>query len=100
MRLFLSLMAIFGLSACATVSKITIEDRLRDLGLNRAQASCVADELEKDLSDRQLREFAAFTDQISDPDGFGSVMEALGRISDVDTARALAGASVSCAFAR
>ena len=100
MRHAFLLAAFFVLSACATASKYTIEDRLRDLGLSRGQASCMADELGDRLNDRELRDFARFTDQITEPDSPNRVFAALNNISDERIARAVAASSLACAFSR
>lgn len=100
MRFVLSVIFLFSLTACATASKFTIEDRLNELGLSRGQASCVADELDDRLNDRELRDFARFTDQITAPDRPSDLIRSLERISDEKIARAVAQSGVSCVFAR
>ncbi|RFB05834.1 hypothetical protein [Parvularcula marina] len=100
MRRILLTIASFSLVACATVSKLTIEDRLRELGMSRAQADCVADELDERLDDGRLRDVARTLDDLTDDAGPRNVIDALGRVNDDRIARAAAQAGVSCLFVR
>ncbi|WOI53630.1 hypothetical protein [Parvularcula sp. LCG005] len=94
-RLALILSAL-ALSACSTVSKFTIEDRLQELGLSASRADCMADQLERRLNDRQLRKFADFTVTLTSKNSPFEVIDALGRISDPEIGGAVAASSVAC----
>ena len=70
------------------------------LGLSRGQSECAADHLDNRLNDRELREFARFTNEIRDPETPREVFASLERISDRDIAAAVAAAGVRCALVR
>ncbi|MEM9233379.1 MAG: hypothetical protein AAGA69_03975 [Pseudomonadota bacterium] len=100
MRIFVITLSLLAVAACATVSKLTIEDRLRDLGFSRAQASCVADELDERLDDGQLSRVARTLDDLTDADGPRNVIDAVGRINDPEIAAASGRAGLSCLLVR
>lgn len=100
MRPFLVTISLVALAACSTVSKFTIEDRLRELGLSRNQAECVADELDDRLDAGQMADVARTLDELTDDAGPRRVIDSLGRVSDDEIARAAAQAGVACIFVR
>lgn len=101
MRSVLVFIGLAALAGCATTSpKSTIEARLHDFGLSRGQSACAADHLDSRLNDRELREFARFTNEIRDPETPREVFASLERISDRDIAAAVAAAGVRCALVR
>lgn len=104
MRLFPSLMvtglAALSLSACATVSKLTIENRLEELGLSQERAACMAGELDNRLNDQELAEFAEFTVTLTTKSSRGGVISALRQIDNPRIAGAVAASGLSCLISR
>ncbi len=98
-RSALLLTGLLGLTACATASKMTIADRLQELGLSEDRAECMADELDDRLDDRELSEFADFTVTITKERGTG-VLAALREIDNPRIAGAVAGSGVACVLPR
>lgn len=82
------------LAGCATYSKLTIADRLENLGLSRDRSVCMADELDDRLNDDQLARFARFTVQLDRSD---SPLEAIASLREIDDNR-IAGAVTASAF--
>ena len=90
--------AILAVAACATVDKMTIADRLQNLGLSRDRSECMARELDDRLNDDQLRRFARFTVELDSAD---PALEALGSLRSIDDpriARAVTSSAFSCAL--
>jgi hypothetical protein len=97
MRHLLFILALgIGLSACATASRFTIEDRLRELGLSREYSGCIADELAQRLDSRELNEFARFTVRITGGGDRDDIIRSLSDISNDRIARAVSAAALSC----
>lgn len=88
--------AMFALSACATASKFTIENRLEDLGLSSSRAACMADGLERRLTSSELRDFAIFTVQIEREPNPVALVNALSGIADEKIAGAVLASATSC----
>lgn len=95
LALGLSLLAV---TACATVSKLTIADRLENLGLSRDRSVCMADELDDRLNDDQLNKFARFTVELDRADTALEAISSLRQIEDPRIARAVTASAFSCAL--
>lgn len=94
------LFAVVGLAAagCSTVSKITIADRLQNLGLSRDRSECMAGELDDRLNDDQLAKFARFTVSLDRADGPLEAISSLREIDDTRIAGAVTASAFSCAL--
>ncbi|NNU16723.1 hypothetical protein HK107_10355 [Parvularcula sp. ZS-1/3] len=97
-RCLLAALAVLSATACATASKITIADRLENLGLSRDRSECMANELDDRLNDDQLSKFARFTVQLDKADSALQAISALRQIEDPKIARAVTGSAFSCAL--
>ncbi|MGV6820553.1 MAG: hypothetical protein ACWA5T_08665 [Parvularcula sp.] len=95
-RSFAIATALLAVSACATVATFTIENRLQELGLSQRSASCMADELDQQLNDRQLTDFARFTVTLTKRDNPLLVLDSLKSINDPDIQRAVATSGLIC----
>lgn len=98
LRHFASLIALATLGACATVSRLTIADRLTDLGLDSQQAGCMADKLDDQLDDAALGRLARLLDQLRAEARPDDVLRAIDRASDPEIAKAVGLAGVACLF--
>lgn len=87
-------LSVLAMTACATASKMTIADRLENLGLSRDRSECMANELDDRLNDNQLAKFARFTVQL---DRAESPLEAISSLRQIDDNR-IAGAVTASAF--
>ena len=99
MRLtIITTLAVFGITACATASRFTIENRLEDLGLSRDMAECMADGLDDRLNDDELAEFARFTVTVSKRKDLGpmAVVQSLSDISNPRIAKAVLATGLAC----
>ncbi|MEM6649456.1 MAG: hypothetical protein AAF603_04320 [Pseudomonadota bacterium] len=88
------------LSACATASKFTIENRLQELGLSSKNASCMAKELDERLDDQELSEFAQFTVDLTRSNSSLGVIDTLSGVDNPKIARAVAVSGLACVIAR
>jgi hypothetical protein len=86
------------LAGCATYSKLTIADRLENLGLSRDRSVCMADELDDRLNDDQLARFARFTVDLDRADSPLEIVGSLRSIEDNRIAGAVAASAFSCAI--
>ncbi len=87
-----------AIGACSTVDRMTIADRLQNLGISRDRAECMARELDDRLNDDQLRRFARFTVEL---DRAESALQAIGALRQIDEpriARAVTSSAFSCAI--
>lgn len=97
-RLLASSALLLAVTACATASKLTIADRLEDLGLSRDRSVCMADELDDRLNDDQLAKFARFTVRLEEADTALAAIGSLRQIEDAKIARAVTASAFSCAL--
>ena len=89
------------LAGCATTSsRFTIEKQLRNIGVDNARASCIADEMADRLSSRQLSDFADFLRSVDRQDSPGQALDALGRMRNPDIGRAIAASGLACVITR
>ncbi|MEE4212879.1 MAG: hypothetical protein V2I43_26835 [Parvularcula sp.] len=89
---------LIAIASCSTVSRMTIADRLNNLGISRDRSECMARELDDRLSDEQLRRFAGFTVELDRAD---TALEAIGALREIDEpriARAVTASAFSCAI--
>lgn len=94
----LTLTGVIILSACATASRMTITDRLENVGLSRDRAACMASELDDRLNDEQLAKFARFTVDLDRADSPLDAVRSLRRIDDNRIAGAVTASAFSCAL--
>lgn len=90
------------LAACATVARVTLEDRFQAIGIPEGIATCMVDDLDRNLSDEDLQDLARYTLKLSRAD---TTMAAVRSLMQIDNPRAVAAigrAGVSCVtgFAR
>lgn len=97
-RITLLMAAAATLGACATASKMTIVDRLENVGLSRDRAQCMATELDDRLNDEQLAKFARFTVDLDRAEGPLEAVRALRQIDDNRIAGAVTASAFSCAL--
>jgi len=89
---------VLALTACATVSRMTIADRLENLGLSRDRSECMASELDDRLNDEQLAKFARFTVDLDRASGPLDAVRSLRRIDDNRISGAVTASAFSCAL--
>lgn len=97
-RSFVLGLGLISLAACATVSRMTIEDRLENLGLSRDRAECMATELDDRLNDEQLAKFARFTVDLDRASGPLEAIRSLRQIDDNRISGAVTASAFSCAL--
>ena len=90
--------ALLSMTACASVSKMTIADRLENLGLSRDRSECMAEELDDRLNDDQLGKFARFTVQLESSETTLEALNSLRQIDDPKITRAVTESAFSCAL--
>jgi hypothetical protein len=86
-----------ALSACATIDRATIADRLEKFGLSRDRAVCMAGELDDRLDDKQLGQFARFVSRLEKADTVLEARRSLRQVEDPKIARAVTASFFSCA---
>ncbi|MEM1380158.1 MAG: hypothetical protein AAGH41_05990 [Pseudomonadota bacterium] len=97
-RLTVGLCALVAVAGCATQSKLTIEDRLENIGLAPDRAVCMASELDDRLNDEQLAKFARFTVELDRATTTRDAIRSLRAIDDNRIAGAVAASAFSCAL--
>ena len=91
-------LAALAMTACASVSKLAIADRLENLGLSRDRSECMAQELDDRLNDDQLGKFARFTVQLDRAESTLDALNSLRQIDDPRITRAVTASAFSCAL--
>ncbi len=84
-------------AGCVTSSRATLAQRLTEIGLPRATASCMADDLAERLPSDDLRALARFTTRLSRAPSTAAAIEQLARIDNPRAAIAIGRAAFSCA---
>jgi hypothetical protein len=97
-----ALVCALWLAGCATVARVTLEDRFQAIGIPEGIATCMVDDLDRNLSDEDLQDLARYTLRLSRAD---TTMAAVRSLMQIDNPRAVAAigrAGVSCiaGFAR
>lgn len=84
-RLILSLAAC-ALAGCATVAKVTLEDRFKAIGIPEGTAVCMVDDLGERLTDEDLQDLARYSLNVARQDStFGAVRA----LMNIDNPRAV-----------
>ena len=100
MKLKLSVLAAsLLLTACATTAALTIEDRLRDIGIPADKAGCMADQLKERLATEDLQELARYMSGLSRADSAGEALDELLKIRNPRAVGAITQSGISCLFA-
>ncbi len=84
------------LAGCATMAKVTLEDRFQAIGIPEGAAVCMVDDLDRRLSDEDLQDLARYTLRLARAD---TTMAAVRSLMTIDNPRAVAAigrAGVSC----
>lgn len=102
---FLKPAAITGLlwlASCATVARVTLEDRFQAIGIPEGIATCMVDDLDRNLSDQDLQDLARYTLKLSRADTTLAAVRSLMQIDNPRAVAAIGRAGVSCiaGFAR
>lgn len=82
--------------SCATVARVTLEDRFQAIGMPEGTALCMVDELDQRLSDEDLEQLARFTLRLSRADSTMSAIRSLMTIENTRIVAAIGRAGVSC----
>jgi hypothetical protein len=96
MRRAITLLAAAGLSACATVARATLEDRLQAIGIPEKAALCMVDELDERLSDEDLEDLARYTIGLARADSAIEAARSLMRIDNPRAVTAVGRSAISC----
>ncbi|MCA8895370.1 MAG: hypothetical protein KDA48_08955 [Amphiplicatus sp.] len=84
------------LSACATVAKVTLEDRFQAIGIPAGTAECMVDDLDQNLSDEDLQDLARYTIGLSRANSTMAAVRSLMKIDNPRAVVAIGRAGVSC----
>lgn len=84
------------LGACATVARVTLEDRFQAIGLPEGAAVCMVDDLDQRLSDEDLQYLARYTLQLSRADTALGAVHALMTIDRPGIVAAVGRAGLTC----
>lgn len=98
-RVVLLLAASLAAAGCVTSSRATLAQRFTEIGLPRATATCMADDLAERLPADDLRALARFTTRLSRAPSTAAAIEQLARIDNPRAAFAVGRAAFSCAVA-
>lgn len=83
-------------AACATATRATLENRFEAIGVPPSTAVCMVDDLDRRLTDQELRALARHTFEVSRADTTLGAIRALMRIDDPRIVAAVGQAGVSC----
>lgn len=84
------------LSACATVAKVTLEDRFQAIGIPAGTAECMVDDLDQNLSDEDLQDLARYTIGLARANSTMAAVRSLMKIDNPRAVVAIGRAGVSC----
>lgn len=73
-------------ASCATVARVTLEDRFQAIGIPEGVAVCMVDDLDDRLSDEDLQDLARYTVRLARAD---STLEAVRSLMRIDNPRAV-----------
>ncbi len=90
--------AVVCLAGCATVSRHQIEDDLRQIGVPSAKASCVGKELKNSLSAKDLKELAAFLNELTSAKNNSEGLDLVLQMENPEVVAVITGAALTCAF--
>jgi|GEM_PF-5835056 len=85
-------------ASCASSPQGRIESRLINIGVDSANAECLASELNTKLDRQELNSVADFLDGLDRSDSPGEAIDALLSIDDPRAAAGVARAGISCAL--
>ena len=83
-----------ALAGCATVAKVTLEDRFQAIGIPEGTAVCMVEDLDQRLTDDDLQDLARYSFNVARQDStFGAVRE----LMNLDNPRAVSAIGKSAA---
>ncbi|MCA8888995.1 MAG: hypothetical protein KDA46_09210 [Parvularculaceae bacterium] len=72
--------------SCATSARYTLENRFQDIGIPKATAVCMADDLDANLSNEDMRDLAGYTVGLSRAE---TSREAIDQLLEIENPRAV-----------
>lgn len=87
--------ALFAAS-CATVAKVTLEDRFQAIGIPEGVAVCMVDDLDDRLSDEDLQDLARYTIRLTRADSTIAAVRSLMQIDNPRAVTAIGRSALSC----
>ena len=91
-----SICAMLVMTGCATAARITLNDRLRAIGIGAATAECLVGELDQRLSDEDLQELARYTLRLARADSTVGAIRSLMTIDNPRAITAIGASGVAC----
>lgn len=85
-----------ALAACATVARVTLEDRFQAIGISKETALCMVDDLDQRLSDDDLEDLARYTLNVARAPSTIEAVRALMRIDNPRAVTAIGKSAVQC----
>lgn len=96
MRAAVGLLAASLLSSCATVAKVTLEDRFQAIGIPEGVAVCMVDDLDERLSDEDLQDLARYTVRLARADSTVAAVRSLMKIDNPRAVTAIGRSALGC----
>lgn len=96
MRAVVAILASVLAVSCATAARYTLEDRFQDIGIPKATAVCMVDDLDANLSNEDMRDLAGYTVGLSRAESTGEAIDQLLEIENPRAVVAVARAAFSC----
>ena len=84
------------LASCATVAKVTLEDRFQAIGIPEGTAVCMVDDLDQRLSDEDLQDLARYTLRLSRSNSTAGAVRSLMQIDNPRAVTAIGRSAVQC----
>ena len=84
------------ITGCATVAKVTLEDRFQAIGIPAGTAECMVDDLDTRLSDEDLQDLARYSINVARQDSTLGAVRELMRIDNPRAVTAIGKSAVGC----
>lgn len=95
-RAFILVAVLFGLASCATLAEATLENRLSAIGLSADTATCMATDLNDNLSQEDVIDLTRYTFNIARTDSTVGIIRELMNIDNPRAVKAVGSAGLSC----